>query len=210
MMKFVCLLTKKYDIPTDVSLNTIMVDGTGMCGACRITVGGKTKFVCVDGPEFDGHQVDFDEMLKRMGAFKDIEREEIHKLDTKPATCEAEQAASGRNAEWREALRKSMKPKERTAIPRVKMNELDPEYRSHSRKEEVNLGLSEEQALTEAKRCLDCANPSCMEGCPVGIDIPGFVKNIERGEFLEAARTLKKDQCASSRMWPCLSAGKAV
>ena len=192
MMKFVCLLTKKYDIPTDVSLNTIMVDGTGMCGACRITVGGKTKFVCVDGPEFDGHQVDFDEMLKRMGAFKDIEREEIHKLDTKPATCEAEQAASGRNAEWREALRKSMKPKERTAIPRVKMNELDPEYRSHSRKEEVNLGLSEEQALTEAKRCLDCANPSCMEGCPVGIDIPGFVKNIERGEFLEAARTLKK------------------
>ena len=85
-----------------------------------------------------------------------------------------------------------MKPKERVAIPRVKMNELDPEYRSHSRKEEVNLGLSEEQALTEAKRCLDCANPSCMEGCPVGIDIPGFVKNIERGEFLEAARTLKK------------------
>jgi len=192
MMKFVCLLTKKYDIPTDVSLNTIMVDGTGMCGACRITVGGKTKFVCVDGPEFDGHQVDFDEMLKRMGAFKDIEREEIHKLDTKPSACEAEQAASGRNAEWREALRKSMKPKERVAIPRVKMNELDPEYRSHSRKEEVNLGLSEEQALTEAKRCLDCANPSCMEGCPVGIDIPGFVKNIERGEFLEAARTLKK------------------
>ena len=80
MMKFVCLLTKKYEIPTDVSLNTIMVDGTGMCGACRITVGGKTKFVCVDGPEFDGHQVNFDEMLKRMGAFKNIEREEMHKL----------------------------------------------------------------------------------------------------------------------------------
>ena len=78
MMKFVCLLTKKYDIPTDVSLNTIMVDGTGMCGACRITVGGKTKFVCVDGPEFDGHQVDFDEMLKRMGAFKPYEQEEMH------------------------------------------------------------------------------------------------------------------------------------
>ena len=192
MMKFVCLLTKKYDIPTDVSLNTIMVDGTGMCGACRITVGGKTKFVCVDGPEFDGHQVDFDEMLKRMGAFKDIEREEIHKLDEHPATCEAEPTVSGRDAAWREALRKQMKPKERTQIPRVKMNELDPEYRSHSRKEEVNLGLNEEQALTEAKRCLDCANPSCMEGCPVGIDIPGFIKNIERGEFLEAARTLKK------------------
>ena len=86
MMKFVCLLTKKYEIPTDVSLNTIMVDGTGMCGACRITVGGKTKFVCVDGPEFDGHQVNFDEMLKRMGAFKNIEREEMHKLESE---CEA-------------------------------------------------------------------------------------------------------------------------
>lgn len=192
MMKFVCLLTKKYEIPTDVSLNTIMVDGTGMCGACRITVGGKTKFVCVDGPEFDGHQVDFDEMLKRMGAFKDIEVEEIHKLDPKPDTCEAVKPADYRSAQWREELRKSMKPKERTLIPRVHMNELDPEYRSHSRKEEVNLGLNEEQALTEAKRCLDCANPSCMEGCPVGINIPTFIKNIERGEFLEAARVLKQ------------------
>ena len=192
MMKFVCLLTKKYEIPTDVSLNTIMVDGTGMCGACRITVGGKTKFVCVDGPEFDGHQVDFDEMLKRMGAFKDIEVEEIHKLDPKPDTCEAVKPADDRSTQWREELRKSMKPKERTLIPRVHMNELDPEYRSHSRKEEVNLGLNEEQALTEAKRCLDCANPSCMEGCPVGINIPTFIKNIERGEFLEAARVLKQ------------------
>ena len=195
MMKFVCLLTKKYEIPTDVSLNTIMVDGTGMCGACRITVGGKTRFVCVDGPEFDGHQVDFDEMLKRMGAFKDIEREELHKLDhEEPATCQAEAAVADddRNAPWRVELRKAMKPKERTAIPRVKMNELEAGYRSHSRKEEVNLGLNEEQALTEAKRCLDCANPSCMQGCPVGINIPGFIKNIERGEFLEAARVLKK------------------
>ncbi len=192
MMKYVCLLTKKYNIPTDVSLNTIMVDGTGMCGACRITVGGKTRFVCVDGPEFDGHQVDFDEMLKRMGAFKDVEREEIHKLDSHPQVCKAEDSLTDRNAPWREALRKQMKPKERTAIPRVKMNELDPEYRSHSRKEEVNLGLDEEQALTEAKRCLDCPNPSCMEGCPVGINIPSFIKNIERGEFLNAARVLKQ------------------
>ena len=192
MMKFVCLLTKKYNIPTDVSLNTIMVDGTGMCGACRITVGGKTRFVCVDGPEFDGHQVDFDEMLKRMGAFKDVEREEIHKLDEHPQVCQAEESLTDRKAPWREELRKQMKPKERTAIPRVKMNELDPEYRSHSRREEVNLGLNEEQALTEAKRCLDCPNPSCMEGCPVGINIPAFIKNIERGEFLNAAKVLKQ------------------
>ena len=198
MMKFVCLLTKKYNIPTDVSLNTIMVDGTGMCGACRITVGGKTKFVCVDGPEFDGHQVDFDEMLKRMGAFKPYEQEEMHKLehpDTCQATGEPVQPAEEdktRNAPWRVELRKAMKPKERTAIPRVKMPELDPEYRSHSRREEVNLGLNEEQALTEAKRCLDCANPGCMTGCPVGIDIPRFIKHIEKGEFLEAAKTLKE------------------
>ena len=188
MMKFVCLLTKKYDIPTDVSLNTIMVDGTGMCGACRITVGGKTKFVCVDGPEFDGHQVDFDEMLKRMGAFKEIEREEIHKLDHLEEAHAA--ALNDRTAPWREELRKAMKPKERTAIPRVKMNELDPEYRSHTRLEEVNQGLTAEQARTS--RCLDCANPTCMTGCPVGINIPSFIKNIERGEFLEAAKVLKE------------------
>jgi glutamate synthase (NADPH/NADH) small chain len=190
MMKFVCLLTKKYEIPTDVSLNTIMVDGTGMCGACRITVGGKTKFVCVDGPEFDGHQVDFDEMMKRLSAYKPEEK--IDKERYEKALAEGETAENSRDAEWRVALRKSMKPKERTEIPRAKMNELDAEYRSHTRKEEVNQGLNKEQALTEAKRCLDCANPGCITGCPVNIDIPRFVKNIERGEFLEAAKTLKE------------------
>ena len=190
MMKFVCLLTKKLGIHTIVSMNPIMVDGTGMCGACRITIGGKTKFVCVDGPEFDGHQVDFDEMLKRMGAFKTIEREELHKLDECEATKVIDE--NGRTAPWREALRKAIKAKDRANIERCQMNELDPEYRSHSRKEEVNQGLTKEQAVAEAQRCLDCANPGCMTGCPVGIDIPRFIKNIERGEFLEAAKTLKE------------------
>lgn len=74
MMKFVSLLTRKYEVPTIASLNTIMVDGTGMCGACRISVGGKTKFVCVDGPEFDAHQVDFDEMLMRLNSYKELEK----------------------------------------------------------------------------------------------------------------------------------------
>lgn len=97
-----------------------------------------------------------------------------------------------RSEPWREELRKSMKNKERTEIPRVKMNELDPAYRSRTRLEEVNLGLTKEQAMIEAKRCLDCANPTCMQGCPVGINIPTFIKNIERGEFLEAAKTLKE------------------
>ncbi|WP_321480977.1 bifunctional dihydroorotate dehydrogenase B NAD binding subunit/NADPH-dependent glutamate synthase [uncultured Bacteroides sp.] len=190
MMKFVCLLTKKYQIPTDVSLNTIMVDGTGMCGACRITVGGKTKFVCIDGPEFDGHQVDFDEMLKRMGAFKAIEKEEMQKLgvNNRDNICNE----NDRTAPWREELRKKIKAKERSNIARTQMNELDAEYRSHSRKEEVNKGLTAEQAVTEATRCLDCANPGCISGCPVGIDIPRFIKNIECGEFLEAAKTLKE------------------
>ncbi len=96
-----------------------------------------------------------------------------------------------RNEPWREELRKIMKNKERTAIPRVRMNELDAEYRSHNY-EEVNLGLTTEQAVNEARRCLDCPNPTCMIGCPVEINIPTFIKNIERGEFLEAAKTLKE------------------
>ena len=106
---------------------------------------------------------------------------------------EQEQLIASRRAEpWREELRKRMKNKERTDIPRVKMPELAPEYRSHTRLEEVNLGLSPEQARREAQRCLDCPKPTCMQGCPVGIHIPTFIKNIERGEFLEAARVLKE------------------
>ena len=214
MMKFSCLLTQKYNIPTDVSLNTIMVDGTGMCGACRLTIGGKTKFVCIDGPEFDGHQVDWDEMFKRMGTFKKAELDEMeHYEDHVCPTCEAEaeaaeapQSAAGhdtdattpteqltdRDAEWRKELRASMKPKERTLIPRVVMPELDPVYRATTRTEEVNIGLTAEMALTEAKRCLDCPKPTCVEGCPVNINIPSFIKNIERGDFLSAAKVLKQ------------------
>lgn len=80
MMKFCSLLTGKYGIPTIASLNAIMVDGTGMCGACRVTVGGKTKFTCVDGPEFDAHQIDFDEMMSRLGGYKTIEVQKLHEL----------------------------------------------------------------------------------------------------------------------------------
>lgn len=214
MMKFSCLLTQKYNIPTDVSLNTIMVDGTGMCGACRLTIGGKTKFVCIDGPEFDGALVDWDEMFKRMGTFKRAEQEElehfedhIESVNDTPAievgseNCQLGQAVSeaesinvltDRNAEWRKELRSSMKAKERTEIERVKMPELDPVYRATTRLEEVNTGLTPEMAMTEAKRCLDCANPTCVEGCPVNINIPSFIKNIERGNFLAAAKVLKQ------------------
>ena len=210
MMKFSCLMTQKYGISTDVSLNTIMVDGTGMCGACRLTIGRKTKFVCIDGPEFDGALVDWDEMFKRMSTFKSAELDEMEHIeehiyedvmngikettdvvmDNDP-TNDPIEVLTDRNAPWREELRKSMKPKERTAIERVKMPELDPVYRATTRLEEVNKGLTKEMALTEAKRCLDCAKPSCVEGCPVNINIPSFIKNIERGQFLAAAKVLK-------------------
>lgn len=216
MMKFCCKLTEKYNIPTDVSLNTIMVDGTGMCGACRLTIGGKTKFVCIDGPEFDGALVDWDEMFKRMGTFKQAEREEMehfeehickveekHECKTQNSaecTCtEDDKAFAGesmdslkdRNSQWRNDLRKAMKPKERMAIERVTMPELTPEYRVAHRKEEVNQGITLAMAQREAQRCLDCAKPTCTEGCPVNIDIPSFIKNIERGNIIGAARVLK-------------------
>ena len=212
MMKFCCLLTQKYNIPTDVSLNTIMVDGTGMCGACRLTIGGKTKFVCIDGPEFDGALVDWDEMFKRMGTFKAVEREEMEHyedhcnavLGSKVATsiyhtpsqydeCDPDVSSlTNRDAEWRKQLRAEMKATERKKIERVQMPELDPIYRATTRLEEVNIGLTPEMALLEAKRCLDCGKPTCVEGCPVNINIPSFIKNIERGHFLDAAKVLKQ------------------
>ncbi len=212
MMKFVALLTKKYEIPTEASLNTIMVDGTGMCGACRVTVGGKTRFVCVDGPEFDAHQVDFDEMLSRLGSYRQEEREayekyqqgvempaeEHTKAECKPASevqetpSASDTQENNRDAEWRKQLRLATKPKERLAIPRVQMPELDPVYRATTLYEEVNQGLTPEMAFTESKRCLDCANPGCVEGCPVGIDIPGFVKQIEAGNPLAAYDIIKQ------------------
>ena len=98
---------------------------------------------------------------------------------------------SPRDAAWREELRKAHSPKERTAIPRAKMTELSPAYRVTCN-EEVNQGLSREQAVVEATRCLDCPDPQCVTGCPVGINIPGFIKNIERGNFSEAAIVLKE------------------
>ena len=216
MMKFSCMLTQRYNIPTDVSLNTIMVDGTGMCGACRLTIGGKTKFVCIDGPEFDGALVDWDEMFRRMGTFRRVEQEDLEHIEEHLAAVAEEKTVetdecitvpnavsedkhaecsmdilTDRNAVWRKELRAVTKPKERAAIDRVVMPELEPGYRSTTRKEEVNKGLTMDMALTEAKRCLDCAKPSCVEGCPVNIDIPSFIKNIERGEILAAAKVLK-------------------
>lgn len=197
MMKFCCLLTQKYNIPTDVSLNTIMVDGTGMCGACRLTIGGKTKFVCIDGPEFDGALVDWDEMFKRMGTFKAVEKEEMEHYqehlclpETEPSTQSASPIPLPKHTPLPQ--QEPLKAKDRVKIPRVRMPELDPAYRATTRLEEVNQGLTAEMAMREAQRCLDCKHPSCVEGCPVNINIPGFIKQIEKGEFIEAVRILKQ------------------
>lgn len=210
MMKFCCLMVQKYNVPVEVSLNTIMVDGTGMCGACRLSIGGKTKFVCIDGPEFDGSLVDWDEMFKRMGTFRDVEREEMEHyeehlrgfakqeelhscetcMDVEPTT-ETIEELTNRDSEWRKELRAAMKPAERKAIERVTMPELDPVYRATTRTEEVNKGLTKQMAVREAHRCLDCGKPACVEGCPVNINIPSFIKNIERGQFIAAAKVLK-------------------
>lgn len=115
---------------------------------------------------------------------------------------------SPRDAAWREELRKAHSPKERTAIPRAKMTELSPAYRVTCN-EEVNQGLSREQAVVEATRCLDCPDPQCVTGCPVGINIPGFIKNIERGNFSEAAIVLKETS-ALPAVCGRVSAGAAV
>ncbi len=197
MMKFVALTTKKYEIPTEASLNTIMVDGTGMCGACRVTVGGKTKFVCVDGPEFDAHAVDFDEMLSRLRQYKDEEvvaYEDYLKGTTNAIQSQVAKKIASNAAEY---LAENVAPfegkaKDRVAIPRVKMPELTPEERVQSLYKEVNQGLSFEQAITEAHRCLDCKNPTCVKGCPVNINIPGFIKRVEVGDVDGAAQVIQE------------------
>ena len=150
-------------------------------------------------------------MFKRMGAFKAAELDDMKKLEEhvcaegEDCGCKAvaEADATGmttdtplaeltdRNAAWRKEVAASMKAKERGEIERCVMGELDPVYRATTRTEEVNTGLTASQAMTEAKRCLDCVKPTCMEGCPVAINIPSFIKNIERGQFLEAAKVLK-------------------
>lgn len=200
MMKFVALTTAKYNIPTEASLNTIMVDGTGMCGACRVTVGGKTKFVCVDGPEFDAHGVDWDEMLSRMKSYRAEEAEALQEYQIRLTRHNRETIETGMSATHLEGKSSVLPtpepftgtPKDRVAIPRVQMPELRPEVRVKSLHEEVNQGLTFEQAITESHRCLNCKNPTCVQGCPVNINIPGFIKTLETGDILGAAAIIKE------------------
>ncbi|MCK4283104.1 MAG: NADPH-dependent glutamate synthase [Candidatus Brocadiae bacterium] len=187
MMAGVSETTRPFGVKTIVSLNPIMVDGTGMCGGCRVTVGGETKFTCVDGPEFDGHLVDFEELARRLTQYdEEPERrplpqyEPAHGCDQKHTDLQEAMLEAGRNA------------KKALEIPRQPMPEQPAQGRVRNF-EEVPFGLRPEQAVLEAQRCLQCKKPKCVEGCPVGIDIPGFIKCIAEEDFLGAARKLKED-----------------
>lgn len=173
MMKFMCMLTKELNIPTTVSLNTIMVDGTGMCGACRVTVGDEVKFACCDGPEFDGHLVDFDEAMRRQTMFKTPEGRAILKME------EGDTHSNG-SCGCQEDKKKSI---------RVPVREQDPKERAKNF-EEVCLGYNKEEAMREAERCLNCKNPRCVKGCPVKINIPAFISKVKEGDIEGAAKVI--------------------
>ena len=162
MMNACVETTRPFGVKTMVSLNAIMVDGTGMCGSCRVTVGGEVKFACVDGPDFDGHQVDFKELMPRQKRFK---RQETQANEDFDHVCQVEKQLfvdGKRNYKKFSALERRMQ---------VKMPERDAHERAQNFKE-VNLGYSMADALREAERCIQCAKPTCIAGCPVGIDIP--------------------------------------
>ena len=170
MMKAVSDVTRSYDVKTVVSLNTIMVDGTGMCGCCRATIAGETKFVCVDGPEFDGHQVDFKELMSRQKMYNREERRAMW-----DHACKLEAQAK--------AMKKSR--------VREKMPEQNPKLRIQNFNE-VALGYTRDNALREASRCLQCKKPACVEGCPVNVQIPAFIKQIKEGDIMGAIHTIKE------------------
>lgn len=181
MMKFVSLKTKEYNIPTTVSLNPLMVDGTGMCGACRVTIGDKIKFACVDGPEFDGHLVNFDEAMRRQQIYKTEEgRAYLEKTEGETHHARGCQCCNHENS--LENLEKGK---------RVPVREQDPKVRAENF-EEVTFGYTLEEAQREAERCLNCKNPLCMKGCPVEINIPAFIQKIKEGDILEAGKILTK------------------
>ena len=181
MMKFVSLKTKEYNIPTTVSLNPLMVDGTGMCGACRVTIGDKIKFACVDGPEFDGHLVNFDEAMRRQRIYQTEEgRAYLEKTEGETHHARGCQCCNHENS--LENLEKGK---------RVPVREQDPKIRAENF-DEVTFGYTLEEAQREAERCLNCKNPLCMKGCPVEINIPAFIQKIKEGDILEAGKILTK------------------
>ncbi|HEX4885149.1 MAG TPA: NADPH-dependent glutamate synthase [Casimicrobiaceae bacterium] len=167
MMNACVETTRPSAVKTMVSLNAIMVDGTGMCGSCRVTVGDEIRFACVDGPDFDGHAVDFKELLLRQKRFKG---EESKASEDYAHVCRVEKQL------FQEGKRNYKKYKDLSPHA-VKMPERDALERSRNFKE-VNLGYSMADALAEAERCIQCSKPTCIDGCPVGIDIPRFIRHL--------------------------------
>ncbi|MDR0789896.1 MAG: bifunctional dihydroorotate dehydrogenase B NAD binding subunit/NADPH-dependent glutamate synthase [Bacteroidales bacterium] len=173
MMKFVSQLTKSYGIKTIASLNTLMIDGTGMCGACRVTVGDKTQFTCVDGPEFDAHLIDWDEAMCRQTMYR------THEIatDTNDHKCNL-------TADVEQSVLTDKKQ-------RVPVREQKPSVRI-TNFAEVSFGYNEEEAVEEAARCLNCKKPLCVKDCPVAIDIPSFINKIKERDFEESFRILSE------------------
>ncbi len=194
MMRATVNLTKEWNLPTLVSLDPIMVDGTGMCGGCRVTVGGEVKFACVDGPDFDGHLVDFDELAKRKRAFFEHEQcllePQIERLARESAESDRSVAVTpSLHAERGKGGEVLSTPGKRS--PRNPLPHRPPAVRVKDF-EEVALGFALDAALSEAKRCLKCKRPSCVPGCPVGVDIPGFIGALAEERFEDAVRILKE------------------
>lgn len=172
MMKFVAMKAAELDIPCVVSLNALMVDGTGMCGACRVTVNGQTRFTCVDGPEFNAAHIDFDECMKRQAMYDHIEERK------QKDSCECMTAAE--------------KAFTHDGKSRVPVREQPAEVRKNNF-DEVCLGYNAQEAMAEARRCLNCKKPQCVTGCPVQINIPAFIHEVAEGNFAEAARIISED-----------------
>lgn len=167
MMAACVATTRPHRVKTMVSLNAIMVDGTGMCGSCRVTVGGKVKFACVEGPDFDGHEVDFNELIARQQRFKSQEA----KANAAYAhVCNLEKQLF-------EEQKRGYKKLTQLAPRQVPMPERDPLERVGNFRE-VNLGYTADDAFAEVERCIQCKNPPCISGCPVGVDIPRFVRHV--------------------------------
>jgi homotetrameric NADPH-dependent glutamate synthase len=201
MMKACAETTRPFNVPTVVSLNSIMVDGTGMCGSCRVTVGGKMKFACVDGADFDGHLVNFDELALRQKRFEREEKAALERYRGESAKMASLRAAAESAAsvistcelpQPEAAPPVPLGPKNIKTIPqqRAPMPQQPPELRVLNF-DEVALGLTLEGALHEAERCLRCKKPRCVPGCPVGIDIPGFIAAIQRKDIKQSYRILK-------------------